>query len=436
MSDSTPETVNVRALATAQQRIANSQALTQKIDNDLATRHYAPADKTKLERLKTDIESAQAQTQRETNARQELQRAYDVSIYAKKDADPAVKEKQKALAGVRKASRPVMHGKTNLVNSVCQPCIEKDIETITDCDTPFYAKYGASGGPKYKDCHDHTLGSFVGWDELVKSGVKTPSEKNVLVAMSANEGDLDAVQAYDSEIITMGAMQKTVSPTGAGELPSQLREFSEDKATAAVFQREIGDKGFSLAKQVIGKNKDGTPKYGDTDLLYFTDPKDPKAKPITGSALDQFIQTHADRRADTLGPFRALGRTPEFQRKQVLDFNDRLVNATDKTPTGYSKPIGDYVSSEYGSSLVLDQDVNRPGYVKSDFGSALDKFYAANPKAAKDPALWSAAERALYEPAIVDNYAAVRRGTDMANRATKLGNAGLSTLPGSLLFPP
>ena len=435
MTVSTAEAANAKALAGAEQRVANCDKLVQQIDSDLANRHYADADRAKLGKLRADILRAQTETQAESVARDQLKQAYDDSTFANKDADPAVKARQKALAGVRAANKPVMHGKDNLVTSVCEPCIAKEIEKVMDCDTPFYVKYSASGGPKYKDCHDHTLDSYSGWDDLIESKVKTPSEKKVLVAMSANEGDMDAVQSSDSEIVTVGAMQKTVNSQGQSELPIQLREFRDDPATAAVFERELGAKGYSIGPDVVGKKKDGSPKYGSADTLYFTDPKNPLAKPMTGAALDQFIQTHADRRADLLGPFRSLGRTPEFQRKQVLDFNDRLVNATSKTPTGYKHEIGDYVTSEKGAALVLDQDVNRPGFVSGDFGSALDRFYAEHPKASKDPALWTAEQRAIYEPAILEKYSAIRRGTDMAGRAAKLGRAGLSSTPGSLGFP-
>lgn len=398
-------------------------------------RHYADADRSKLEKLRADIAHAKTEIQAEIVCRQELQQAYASSTFVKKDADPAVVAKQKALAQVRTANKPILHGKTNLVNSVCQPCIDKEIDALIDCDTPFYAKYGSAGGPKYKDCHDHTLRSYTGWDDLIRSKVKTLSEKNVLVAMSANEGDLDSVQAYDSEIVTLGAMQKTVNSQGMGELPIQLREFRDDPATARVFMRELGDKGYSIGHNVIGKNKDGTPQFDKVDVLYFTDPKKKGAVPITGPALDRFIQTHADRRSDTLGPFRALGRTPEFQKKQVLDFNNRLVNATSKVPTGYKHEIGDYLTSEQGGALVLDQDVNRPGYVSADFGRALNKFYASHPHASQDPGSWGT-DRAKFEQIIMKEYSAERRGTDMANRADKLGQAGLSDTPGSLSFPP
>ena len=42
------------------------------------------------------------------------------------------------------------------------------------------------------------------------------------MGVAPNEGNFDAVQSYDSEIITAGAMQKTVNSSGTGELPEQI----------------------------------------------------------------------------------------------------------------------------------------------------------------------------------------------------------------------
>ncbi len=438
MPVSIPEKTNATALTRAENRIKNADGVIQHIDASLVSHEYASTDREKLEKLKKDLGEIKSATDNEIKARQNLQTAYDESSYANKDADPEVKAKQKALAAVGKANKTVMRGKKNTVNEVCQSCLDKEVDSIMDCNTPYYVKYGkgGGGGPQYKNCHNQTLGSYTGWDELIKSNKKTTSEKNVLVAMSANEGDMDAVQAYDSEIVTVGAMQKTVNPQGQGELPIQLKEFRDNPETRAVFDRELGSKGYSVGV-AIGKNKDGTPKYGNVDnTLYFTDPKNPNAKPITGKELDKFIQTNKDRWPDTLGPFRSLGRTPEFQEKQVLDFNNRLASALNKTPVGYGHDIGDYVSSEHGAALVLDQDVNRPGYVSKDFSKALDKFYKAHPQVSIDPAAWAENKRVAYEKEILDNYASGRRGTDMANRAKKLVDQGLSDAPNSLVFPP
>ncbi len=57
-----------------------------------------------------------------------------------------------------------------------------------------------------------------------ESGQMTDSEHRILVAMSENEGNIDAVQAYDSEIFTAGACQKTVNKTGKGEFSTQVAD--------------------------------------------------------------------------------------------------------------------------------------------------------------------------------------------------------------------
>lgn len=428
------EATNATALSAAEKRVVDLDREMTHIDTRLNSQHFTQSDQKKLAQLKTDLGKAKAHTVAEIGARKALNDAYAASTVPKKEADPAVIAATKALAAVRKAAKPVLHAKKNLVNDVCQTCLSAEIDAVIDCNTPFFNRYGSGGGPAYRDCHEQTLGSYAGWNDLIKAKIKTKSEQNVLVAMSANEGDMDAVQAYDSEIVTMGAMQKTVNPVGQGELPKQLREFGEDPATKPVFDRVLGAKGYSVERTVLSTAPNGNKKYGP-DVLYFKDPTDPNAKKITGAELDTFIQTHKERWPDMLGPFRALGRTPEFQRKQVLDFNDRLVTAMSKKPRGYQHPIGDYLTSERGAALVLDQDVNRPGYVSDDVGKGLDKFYQAHPTVSKDPASWPAANRAAWEQEIADNYSAVRRGTDMAGRAAKLGAQPLSAAPGSLVFP-
>jgi hypothetical protein len=61
-------------------------------------------------------------------------------------------------------------------------------------------------------------------------------------------------------------------------------------------------------------------------------------------------------------------------------------------------PISAYLTSEQGAALVLDQDVNRSGYVQADLGKALDAFYKAHPEAPKDPAKWTSKQREKYAP--------------------------------------
>lgn len=57
---------------------------------------------------------------------------------------------------MRKETKPVMHDKKSMLNSVWQPYLSKEIDSLADCATPICVKYHAGGGPKYKDCHDQS----------------------------------------------------------------------------------------------------------------------------------------------------------------------------------------------------------------------------------------------------------------------------------------
>lgn len=58
----------------------------------------------------------------------------------------------------------------------------------------------------------------------MSGGRITAGEKKIIVVMSGNEAKINGVQCYDSEVITAGAMQKTVKVSGAGELPAQIKK--------------------------------------------------------------------------------------------------------------------------------------------------------------------------------------------------------------------
>lgn len=69
------------------------------------------------------------------------------------------------------------------------------------------------------------LENYQEWDDLIERKIITNKEKNIMLAVSPNEGNLDAVQSWDSEVITAGAMQKTINIQSKGELPTQMSKF-------------------------------------------------------------------------------------------------------------------------------------------------------------------------------------------------------------------
>ncbi|WP_205529463.1 hypothetical protein [Taibaiella koreensis] len=267
------------------------------------------------------------------------------------------------------------------------------------------------------------LDGFAKWDELVKNNTVTETEKTILIAMSENEGKMDAVQSYDSEILTAGAMQKTINPEGYGELPVQLWEFKSkfpDK-----YDCYLKSCGWEIEEEAVEKkNKQG-------EVISTTYKYKAKYNDLTGSALKDKIREGFDAsqfkkkvKSEPVEPIIKLMKDVDFQTKQIEDFVKRLNSALAKTPTGYSGSISTFVSSNLGKATVLDHDVNRPGHVKDCFGEALNTFFGKHPKLSKSPADWGA-DAAGYETEILEIYGPLRGEgsytmTDASGRYAKL----------------
>ncbi|HDY8566786.1 TPA: hypothetical protein RRH41_005326, partial [Klebsiella pneumoniae] len=139
-------------------------------------------------------------------------------------------------------------------------------------------KYGTQYGPLYKG--GITLASYTRWDGLVSSGKITSDEKTILIAMSENEGNMDAVQSYDSEVITAGAMQKTVKDQenleGKGELSTQFAKFRDAHP----------DLYASYAKS-CGWTVEGT---GSSAVIYYSDSLLTQGNKITSTELKELLR--------------------------------------------------------------------------------------------------------------------------------------------------
>ncbi|CAF1233068.1 unnamed protein product, partial [Didymodactylos carnosus] len=59
--------------------------------------------------------------------------------------------------------------------------------------------------------------------------------------------------------------------------------------------------------------------------------------------------------------------------------------------------------STLGKAIVLDHHVNRPAYVKRDFGKALNRFFEQNEHASRNPNDWND-KHFEYEMKILDDY--------------------------------
>ncbi len=279
-------------------------------------------------------------------------------------------------------------------------------------------RYGTTYGPVYWG--KLSLKNFSKWDDLINDNTVTEDEKSILIAMSENEGNLDAVQSYDSEILTAGAMQKTINPNGYGELPIQIWEFKIDYPDKYILYLE--NCNWEIEKEEIEKNDNN----GNVTKIYKY-----KAKynNLTGKELKNKIREGFDKtkfktkvESEPIEPIIKLMNDVDYQIKQIKDFVKRLNSSLNKKPTSYTNKISSFTTSNLGKATVLDNDVNRPGQVSNCFGKALDNFFTKNPRVSKDPSEWGN-DFSKYETEILEIYGPLRGEGDFSmTSATKRYN--------------
>ncbi|WP_312428106.1 hypothetical protein [Achromobacter sp.] len=218
--------------------------------------------------------------------------------------------------------------------------------------------------------------------------------------MSPNEGNLDSIQSYDSEILTAGAMQKTINSQGNGELHEQILKF-----------KNRWPRRYTELFEACG---------------WHISPSEISYKNLTGRHLKEeirkdFSATSASGKKENalLGSILYAISSDEYIELQVVDFIDRLRLANSLIPSGHSYEIHHYLRSNMGRALILDHHINRPNYVARDFGAALSRFYLSNPRAPKDPRTWGSNHQ-NYENAIISDYGVSREMTDATGRYNAL----------------
>ncbi|WP_240726340.1 hypothetical protein [Escherichia sp. E4702] len=275
-------------------------------------------------------------------------------------------------------------------------------------------RYGSQYGPVYWG--SVSLNSYSRWDVLIVENRITADEKTILIAMSENEGNLDAVHSYDSEVITAGAMQKTVKNEpgreGKGELSTQLAKFRDSHPD--LYEKYSVSCGWSV---------EGT---GTSAIIYYSDNILTQGNKITSSELKVVLRRGCfESNFGTIvhnKPLAALVKIlklPEYLDIQVLDFIERLHAVEENTVTSDGKKIKDFVKSNLGRAVVLDHSVNRPAYVVPDFQKAIENFHANNPAISLDPQTWGV-ESGTNENKLLDEYKLTRRMTNSSARFNSL----------------
>lgn len=217
------------------------------------------------------------------------------------------------------------------------------------------------------------------------------SSLRVMEAVSDNEGKLEAINTWDSAFLSFGIFQWTVGTgRGRGELGALLARLKEEHG--ATFRHYFGQHGL------------------DTVRLRTGPPSKPGIVPTSYLSLHGQELTSPDQKEQL--------RTPEWAYRfwlAGLDNNVRAVQirqAISRVMTFYRSPrhrigdhaIADYVSSECGVALLLDQHVNRPGHVPSTLAKAVEQIDAP-----QDPDTWNS----QHEIDLLERYIELRANTSM-----------------------
>lgn len=213
-------------------------------------------------------------------------------------------------------------------------------------------------------------------DKLRNLGM-TDSSMNVMVAVSENEGNLDAINTWDNSYMTFGMFQWTIGAgANKGELPALLKKIK--KVAPDLFHTYYGQYGLDVSS-------DTGNVYG-----YFT----LNGKKVRSTAAKEKIRSNEwsfylwksgqDDIIKGVEIEHALSRLKTFYWSERYRINGHL--------------IADIVTSEYGVGLILDNHVNRPGYVKPCLVKAM------NQTGLGDPENWSTAE----ERKLIEAYLRIR----------------------------
>jgi len=179
----------------------------------------------------------------------------------------------------------------------------------------------------------------------------TDSEVNVILAISENEGNLDAVNTWDTQFISFGMFQWTAGGPGKpGELPALLQMIKDRYPDD--FQHYWVQFGLDVIE--VG-SRTGWFSY--------------RGKKLISAAEKALLREHI-----WAYRFARAGADIEIQAVQILYAINRINQfyfVKSSQLDGYA--LADLITSEYGVALLLDNLVSRPGYVRNCVAEALNR---------------------------------------------------------------
>jgi LysM repeat protein len=212
------------------------------------------------------------------------------------------------------------------------------------------------------------------------------SEINTLVATSRNEGNLDAVNTWDSNFLSWGMFQWTLGQNAdPGELPALLKLIKAKQPEA--FKTFFGNFGIDIG-----------PSTGDVTGLIT----------LNGVLQNTVARKSAFRNNSWALRFALAGKEPLICSVQILHAINRFNTFYFVKDAGFDGlSINDMLSSEYAAALLIDQHVNRPGHVKMVIKKALASL-AITPQQL-------AAGKDDDEMKVIKKYIAIRNTTSMTD---------------------
>lgn len=206
----------------------------------------------------------------------------------------------------------------------------------------------------------------------------TESTLKVISAVSQNEGKLEAINTYDNSFMTFGMFQWTIGAKGdKGELAALLKKIKEQDDS--VFYTYFGQYGLDVHERKTNST------YG-----YLT---------LNGRLLNRPKRKERLRTAEWGAKFWKSGHDPLVQAIEIEHAANRLKTFYWKEAfkaNGFL--LSELITSEYGVALLLDNHVNRPGYVKKCVAEAMTKTGLSNPSS------WTTAQ----EHQLIDAYLTIR----------------------------
>ena len=238
-------------------------------------------------------------------------------------------------------------------------------------------RIGSGSSPDYKitngtdavDFKGHKKGFYTMGDQKVLDYVSdhswrledlslTDSSINVIRSVSDNEGNLDAINTWDNSFLSFGMLQWTLgAKNNSGELPALLKKLQVEFPD--IYQHYFGQFGLQLSSKT-------TQVYG---YLLLNDKR-----------IDTSAEKEQFRTAGWGYRFWLAGQHPDVQAIEIEHAIGRLKTFYWKKPKDWNHKISEVVTSEYGVALILDNHVNRPGYVARCLKRAWDETGLGDPE--------------------------------------------------------